>query len=152
MTEDESSSLVDVYQTWRYSVDTRQHGFFLIKRLRRDGHEEDEYEDAPQWKVASLGDYEQGFFKDVADKENDTYIAFADPSNFEEHPGWPLRNLLILVRQRWGLRKVKVLGYRDTHATRHQARSVVWTLETAESKIENLSLKGIYMGFLVENV
>src|SRR3989440_5978207 len=35
MTPVETTALVDKVQTWRYSVDNRQHGFFLAKKNRR---------------------------------------------------------------------------------------------------------------------
>lgn len=33
----ESTPLVEAVQTWKYSVDARQHGFFLAKKLRKVG-------------------------------------------------------------------------------------------------------------------
>ena len=157
----ESEVLVDCIQTWRYSVDTRQHGFFLAKRIRRDvldaewrmgrGEIEQEEEDGnlhrPQtpkvsqramlsemgflWAVGSLASYENGFF-DNADDE-DRYVCFADPSTYPSNPGWMLRNLLILVRQRWHLDNVQVLCYRDTHQRRDQQASLMMSLQSAEN-------------------
>lgn len=68
-----------------------------------------------------------GFFDGVP--EEDRYVAFADPSTYKDGPGWPLRNLLVLIRQRFRLNKVKVLCYRDTWARRHEAKSVVLPIE-----------------------
>ena len=134
LTADESTALVDRVGTWRYSVDSREHGFFLVKKARgQPPHDEDlDMDDAPsklpfRWEVGSLRRFEEGFFNDVAD--DDCYVAFVDPSTYAEGPGWPLRNLLVLVRQRFGMRRVKILCYRDTWARRHEARSVVLPLE-----------------------
>lgn len=157
----ETTTLVDAVQTWRYSVDTRQHGFFLVKRLRKTvleqqwkenrGEVEEEVDDGNLnfkaqtrkksrsssltelgflWWVGSLSSYENGFF-DNAEPE-DRFVCFADPSNFSENPGWMLRNLLVLVRQRWKLDKVQVLCYRDTHARREHPTSLIMNLQSSE--------------------
>ena len=156
----ETEELVNTVQTWRYSVDTRQHGFFLAKRLRKEvleadwrmgrGEIEEEEEDGNMhtpktprvtrtsslselgflWSVASLSSYENGFFNNA--KEEDRFVCFADPSTYPSNPGWMLRNLLVLVRQRWHLDKVQILCYRDTHLRRHQQESLVMTLQSAE--------------------
>lgn len=44
-----------------------------------------------------------------------------------------LRNLLVLVRQRWGLKKVQILRYRDTQARRDQGRSMTFWLESSDA-------------------
>ncbi|XP_044717175.1 thiF family domain-containing protein [Hirsutella rhossiliensis] len=115
VTADESTSLVDQVGTWRYSVDNREHGFFLVKKM------------GFRWEVASLRRFEDGFFDHVP--EEDRYVAFADPSTYPEGPGWPLRNLLVLIRQRFRLRKVQILCYRDAWARRHEGRTVILTVE-----------------------
>ncbi|TKA43344.1 hypothetical protein B0A54_05826 [Friedmanniomyces endolithicus] len=159
----ETETLVSTVQTWRYSVDTRQHGFFLAKRVRKEvleaqwkqggggGEIEEEKDDdgnmnfAAQkrrksrtqslgelgflWVVASLSSYENGFFNNT--KEEDRFVCFADPSTYPGNPGWMLRNLLVLVRQRWHLDKVQVLCYRDTHARREHPTSLILTLQSA---------------------
>ena len=51
-----------------------------------------------------------------------------DPSNYAENPGWMLRNLLVLIRQRWKLDKVQVLCYRDVHSRRELPRSIILNL------------------------
>lgn len=147
----ESTALVESVQTWRYSIDARQYGFFLAKRTRTatsiepEGHVSDSgfqsratAQEIPPpglkslWVIGSLAKYETGFFDgvDVADK----FVCFADPSTYEGFPGWMLRNLLILVRKRWGLNKVQVLCYRDIHSRREDARSLVFNLAIKESR------------------
>lgn len=157
--EKETEQLVDAVQTWRYSVDSRQHGFFLAKRLRKDvleaewrmgrGEIEEEEEDGNMWKpkvpkvsrssslsemgflwhVGSLASYENGFF-DNAEYE-DRYVCFADPSTYPNNPGWMLRNLLVLVRQRWHLDKTQIMCYRDTHVRRDYQTSLIMNLQSA---------------------
>ncbi|KAJ6260639.1 hypothetical protein Dda_4866 [Drechslerella dactyloides] len=137
--EEESVSLCDTVSTWRYGVDSRQRGFFLFKRVKPATGDSETV-----WTVAPLGEYEQGggFFSDVKDMKKDAFVAFADPSNFDEHPGWPLRNLLVLIRKRWKLREVNIVGYRDVHALRHFPRSVIWTMrDDSEPDLSELSLK-----------
>ncbi len=132
----DTTALADEYGTWRYSTDSREHGFFLAKRVyplsseggrpRTPGNLGDglDYE----WKVASLRQFEDGFFKDVP--ESDQFVAFVDPSTYPENPGWMLRNLLILIKRRYKLNKVQILCYRDSQSKRHEARSRILLLET----------------------
>ncbi|USP74951.1 hypothetical protein yc1106_02225 [Curvularia clavata] len=132
----ETTYLVDAVQTWRYSSDVRQRGFFLAKRIRGGG----DLEDRPKtpvtpleefgyiWGVGRLEAYEKGFFDKV--DSQDRFICFADPSTYETNPGWPLRNLLILIRHRWNLRDAQILCYRDTHTRRDQSNSLILQLRS----------------------
>jgi ubiquitin-like modifier-activating enzyme ATG7 len=134
----EGTELVDAVQTWSSLVDHRQRGFFLArKRTQSFGEvslDDDETKNTQQnmsvsnWQIATLSEYENGFFEHVA--AGDRYICFSDPSNYDLAPGWMLRNLLILVKQRWGLERVQILRYRDVHARRDQGRSTVIQLES----------------------
>lgn len=147
MTGQETAALVDAVQTWRYSVDDRQHGFFLVKKQRRQHFVQGEGpstrgENFPKppapgtpdeslqytWVVGSLASYETGFFDDIA--MHNRFIAFVDPSTFANFPGWMLRNLLVLIRRRWKLDRAQILCYRDTQTRRDDARSIVLYLES----------------------
>lgn len=124
LTPSESLSLFDLISTWRYSVDSRQHGFFLIKRTS-----ERLFDLNDGWKAGALGDYEQGFFEDKPGSTiTERLVGFTDPSTETENPGWPLRNLLVLVRRRWGLGKVRVLCFKETQSTRDIPRSFILPL------------------------
>lgn len=114
-TSDETTALVDKVSTWRYAADSRQRGFFLAKRIDSD------------FEIGSLGDYERGFFTDVP--EADRFISVVDPSEYADSPGWPLRNLLLLIRKRWGLSSAQILCYRDSHAERHLPKSIILSLQ-----------------------
>lgn len=143
---------MDSVQTWRYSVDARQRGFFLAKKVDKSlldieptdtpDDEDGEYERRGStgfpmeqeeegldyvWRVNSLASYENGFFDRVDAK--DQFICFADPSTYPDNPGWPLRNLLALVRQRWQLDELQVLCYRDTHVRREHPTSIILHVE-----------------------
>ncbi|KAE8348118.1 hypothetical protein BDV28DRAFT_161629 [Aspergillus coremiiformis] len=134
----ESSTLVEAVHTWTYGVDSRQRGFFLARRLSATGSktfslingqpENGKTADGEgvHWRIGTLSGYENGFF-DGANFE-DCFVCFVDPSNFDNAPGWMLRNLLVLAKQRWGLSKVQILRYRDVHSKRDQGRSIVVTL------------------------
>jgi ubiquitin-like modifier-activating enzyme ATG7 len=132
----ETTHLVDAVQTWKYSSDTRQRGFFLAKRVREAAPGEDQprtpndplEQFGYRWVIGRLDKYEKGFF-DGVDKE-DRFVSFADPSTYEENPGWMLRNLLILIRHRWNLSEVQILCYRDTHIRRDQAHSLILNLQS----------------------
>ena len=153
MTGEETATLVDAVQTWRYRVDARQHGFFLAKKRRAssfagltgkaevtDEHTglEDETCRRPTtpgtpgdklgftWTIGSLIDYEHGFFADVPGE--DRFVGFADPSTYPTYPGWMLRNLLVLIRRRWNLERVQILCYRDTQTRRDDAKSIILPL------------------------
>jgi len=159
----ESRHLVDAVQTWRYSVDRRQHGFFLARRDRRHqqnaavegGGEQPgsvpsveegqaEEEEAPstenigfKWTVGTLASFETDFFKNT--DEIDRFVCFADPSTFKQYPSLALRNLLALVRQRWKLDELQVLCYRDTHARRDQSHSMILNLRSSSQGSESHS-------------
>ena len=142
---EEAVTLVDRVQTWRYSVDSRQYGFFLAKKQRRpltglgEKSAEPDQEESEhlrpltpgtlsqtldlKWEVGSLAAYEEGFFNGV--DKRDQFVCFADPSSDDQYPGWMLRNLLALVRARWSLDTVQILCYRETHSHRHAAKSKI---------------------------
>lgn len=130
-------------ETWSYMVDPRQRGFFLARKVRENSDNassgDSETKNAQQgdtsninWQIASLSEYENGFFKNVATE--DRYFCFADPSNYEQAPGWMLRNLLVLIKQRWGIERVQLIRYRDVHARRDQGRSTVIQLESSSKQ------------------
>ncbi|KAF3401568.1 Ubiquitin-like modifier-activating enzyme atg7 [Penicillium rolfsii] len=119
----DSAALVDAVQTWSYGVDSRQRGFFLARKQRTSSGNP-----SSPWRIAELSEYERGFFTNAASE--DQYVCFADPSNYENAPGWMLRNLLVLVKQRWGLDRVQILRYRDVQSKRDQGRSMVICLES----------------------
>ncbi len=131
---------MDAVQTWRYSSDVRQRGFFLAKRVR--GENSSSTDDDPKtpttpssefgyaWAVGRLEAFEKGFFNET-DKE-DRFICFADPSTYDSNPGWPLRNLLILIRHRWNLHEAQIMCYRDTHSRRDQANSLILQLKQTQ--------------------
>lgn len=119
----DSGSLVEAVQNWTAITEDRQHGFFLARKQKRASRPE-----APStWQIGSLSEYENGFFTGAALK--DRYVCFADPSNYDHAPGWMLRNLLVLVKQRWKLDNVQIIRFRDTHARRDESRSTVLRLK-----------------------
>ncbi len=143
MTGQESASLVDAIQTWRYREDSRQHGFFIAKKVPNTNFDLTETNDRQdtgsitpgtpeasigyKWAIGSLRDYEKNFFEGISAEQR--YICFTDPSTYPTHPGWMLRNLLVMVSYRWKLKKIQILCYRDIHARREEARSIILRLE-----------------------
>ncbi|KAK2800332.1 Autophagy protein 7 [Emmonsiellopsis sp. PD_5] len=152
LTADESTALVEAVQTWRYGVDARQHGFFLAKKDRHPanaspsdvqggGERRNNQPLSPRgeelgfsWKISSLSGFETDFFSHT--KFEDRFICFADPSNYPDAPGWMLRNLLVLVRQRWNLHEVQILRYRDVQSRRDQGRSIIIRLKSEPTRPE----------------
>eukprot|EP00062_Callorhinchus_milii_P025153 gi/632985826/ref/XP_007909899.1/ PREDICTED: ubiquitin-like modifier-activating enzyme ATG7 [Callorhinchus milii] len=51
------------------------------------------------------------FFRD----QRKVTVGFCDPCTLTQYPGWPLRNLLVLIAYRWGerLESLEILCYRD---------------------------------------
>ncbi|KAL4800089.1 hypothetical protein BDV19DRAFT_354415 [Aspergillus venezuelensis] len=120
----ENSALVEAVHEWARGVDSRQRGFFLARRTGSPTH------NAVSWEIASLSNYEDGFLDKA--RFEDSFICFVDPSNYEEAPGWMLRNLLVLMKQRWGLSKAQILRYRNGPSQREQGPSIVLTMGLKE--------------------
>ena len=150
VTAAETSALVGKVQTWRYSVDARQHGFFLAKKNRLGKFRTNSFNDETSpietgpttpksptdqlgftWEISCLSSYETGFFE--GEYSEDCYVCFADPSTYPQAPGWALRNLLVLVKQRWKRDRVQILCYRDTQQQRDGARSIIYDLELTKT-------------------
>jgi ubiquitin-like modifier-activating enzyme ATG7 len=122
----QTTSLVDSVQTWRYAVDNRQHGFFLVKRIRVGAA--DSENEGVNWSIGSIGAFKTGFFDNVA--KEDKFYAFADPSTYPSNPGWALRNYLVMIRQLYQVDDIQVLCYRDTPPKRDQSNSLILHLQT----------------------
>ena len=54
----------------------------------------------------------------------DVWLCMADPSNNPDHPGWPLRNMLLLAAKRWQVTTLSVLCVRDQRGKLDPARSL----------------------------
>lgn len=52
-------------------------------------------------------------------------LAAVDPCNARAHPGWPLRNALLLAAARWGARELRVVCVRDVRGRTDAARSLL---------------------------
>jgi len=143
-----AAALADEVEAWKGSVDSRQWGFFVAKKSRRPGnsaYSRSEGQEAThsfsqmgfRWAVSSLSAYDSGFFE--GEYSDDCFVCFADPSNYTSQngtaaPGWMLRNLLVLVRQRWKKDRIQVLCYRETSSRRDAARSVVYDMKVSVPK------------------
>lgn len=64
--------------------------------------------------------------------EHQLYLAVADSSNLADHPGWPLRNLLLLVAARWRCRSLRVLCLRQRQLRTDPADSLALTVQLPE--------------------
>ncbi|CAM9183473.1 unnamed protein product [Discosporangium mesarthrocarpum] len=64
--------------------------------------------------VLSLAEYERGDVQGTGGLggAHRVLFGFVDPSTKPGIPGWPLRNLLVLLSARWGLSRASVLCYR----------------------------------------
>ena len=138
----EMVTLFESVSAWHDRVPALQHGFFLAKRVGRSaglsrqsaGPGPDalkapsivESSSSVAWQIGSLRQYEQGFFAGAT--QDDCFVCFADPSTDPEYPGWMLRNLLVLIRERWALERVGILCYRAPYGRSHKAQGLVLNL------------------------
>lgn len=158
----QGAALAEEVEAWKATVAVEQHGFFVAKRTRRLGRTIASAGDnlgRPQrqpsipfsqlgfrWMVASLVEYENGFFE--GEYADDCYVGFVDPSNYTVQsgvvaPGWPLRNLLALVRQLWQRDRIQVMCYRETPGRKSDARTVIYDMElsrTSTSSTNNINM------------
>lgn len=148
----QAEALVEEVEAWKAGVAIEQHGFFVAKRTRRLGRtvaSAGDHDGRPlrqpsipfsqlgfRWMVASLAEYENGFFE--GEYSDDCYVGFVDPSNYTAQsgmvaPGWPLRNLLALVRQLWHRDRIQVMCYRETPGRKGDARTVIYDMELSRT-------------------
>ncbi|TPX62381.1 hypothetical protein PhCBS80983_g00520 [Powellomyces hirtus] len=79
--------------------------FFLVKVASAD--------DDDTLSVRGLGEWDEVVRHDESGDGGVT-VGFVDPSGQPAHPGWPLRNFLILLQTRWKVDAVRVVCYRET--------------------------------------
>ncbi|XP_017160461.1 ubiquitin-like modifier-activating enzyme ATG7 isoform X1 [Poecilia reticulata] len=104
--------------------------FFLMKYA----------DDAVQ--MALLEDWE-AFFTDT----KKVTVGVYDPCTLSQHPGWPLRNLLVLLAKQWGskLDVVEVLCFRDRtlQGNRSIQHSVLFQVKLPELPNNSVCLKSV---------
>jgi len=83
--------------------------------------------------LVSLLKHYSDFFQDQRTKIT---IGVYDPCNLAQHPGWPLRNLLVLAAHRWSssFQSVEVLCFRDRtmQGVRDIAHSIIFEVKLPE--------------------
>ncbi|TPX43321.1 hypothetical protein SeLEV6574_g05134 [Synchytrium endobioticum] len=87
-------------------------GFFLLRKSK----------DSNAVAVAKLM-YWDDFFAHT--EESQIMVGFADPSGLSTHPGWPLRNFLILLKKWKGLAATTALCYRSSARGTDISHSIV---------------------------
>ncbi|RKO93251.1 hypothetical protein BDK51DRAFT_3520, partial [Blyttiomyces helicus] len=110
---EEVDSLYQNYDTFRTSSDASapcDTGVFLIRRTA----------DPPALVVGKLAEWDS--FWSPSDKIT---IGFIDPCGLLTHPGWPLRNILLLLKHRWNVQNATVLSFREVPGKRDMAHSIV---------------------------
>ena len=60
----------------------------------------------------------------VTQQAGQVWLCMADPSNNPDHPGWPLRNMLLMAAKRWKATTLSVLCVRDHRGRLDAARSL----------------------------
>lgn len=128
-TKEEHAAMHSAIEAWRVGVDATQQGFFLAKRLGGNADAQAQAQ-TRHWAIGTLAEFEKGFFEGVAADE--CFVGFADPSTYAVNPGWMLRNLLVLIRQRWKLKSVQIICYRDTVGRQGDFKSIILPLKQEE--------------------
>ena len=108
------TSLQEAFDEFQKSIDPANRGYFLVMKTGKG------------FSIKPLSAYE-----DVISSPNGNpslTIGFCDPSTLDSNPGWPLRNLLMLMSQVLGdtSQEINVLCYRDY--TRDGQRHIGHTL------------------------
>ncbi|KAG9294887.1 hypothetical protein G9A89_003227 [Geosiphon pyriformis] len=123
---DQRESLFENYNKFRQKNQSFNSGFFLIREKKSENERQEII-------IGSLGEWE-AFFSGLDDEER--IVGFADPSSLPTNPGWPLRNLLLLIQHKWHVRKIKVLCYREIPGKRDISESRFLIIELpSEAKI-----------------
>ncbi|THW32828.1 E1-like protein-activating [Aureobasidium pullulans] len=115
--------------TWSCSTAQKISPKETLELVDKHDHKPDDTPDY-RWKIAALANYETGFFNDV--DADDQCTCFADPSTFESNPGWMLRDLLVLVRQRWRLEKLHIMCHRETQARPETPHAIFFEVESVK--------------------
>lgn len=82
--------------------------------------------------AAEVGVHPLTSWEELADADGMRFLAFIDPSNTAEHPGWPLRNALVLAAVQWSVRTLPVLCLRTRKGQFDADASLVMTVELPE--------------------
>eukprot|EP01080_Neovahlkampfia_damariscottae_P010723 gene10723-3343_t len=99
------------YGEYRKKVDIYQRGFFLVSTKDGSVHS-----------LESLKDF----------KTNEFFISFLDPSSLNSYPGWFLRNYIIASSLTFGLKKFKILCYREIISKSDISTSITFDIEIVD--------------------
>ncbi|CAI2168439.1 3130_t:CDS:10 [Funneliformis geosporum] len=94
-------------------------GFFLVKKSSQN-----------EFMIGSLSEWDT-FFENCHD--NERIVGFADPSSLLTNPGWPLRNLLVLLQRHWNVHKIKVICYREIPGKKDISQTRILTVEIPDT-------------------
>ncbi|WVF70102.1 E1-like protein-activating enzyme Gsa7p/Apg7p [Kwoniella sp. CBS 6097] len=76
--------------------------------------------DSKEVSIGPLSSYQDFFSETPADQRT---VAFRDPSSSEQHPGWPLRNILSYLQRKHNVTRIRVLCLREGSGSR---QGMVW--------------------------
>ncbi|CAG8597959.1 17823_t:CDS:10 [Racocetra persica] len=117
----EIKSLKENYDKFREVQSGSCTGFFLIKQLSNK-----------EIAIGNLSEWDT-FFDGCNDEEK--IVGFADPSSLPTNPGWPLRNLLVLLKRHWNVNKIKVICYREIPSKKDISNSRILTVEIPDTTV-----------------
>ncbi|KAK1901324.1 Ubiquitin-like modifier-activating enzyme ATG7 [Dissostichus eleginoides] len=124
------TALQDAYDSMCIQKETTAVPYFLMKYT----------EDTVQ--MAALSDWDT-FFTDT----KKVTVGVYDPCTLSQHPGWPLRNLLVLLAYQWGskLDTVEVLCFRDRtlQGSRSIQHSVIFQIKLPELPLNSACPKSV---------
>ncbi|CAG8517241.1 14406_t:CDS:10 [Funneliformis caledonium] len=115
----EIESFRENYDLFRQKQSGANAGFFLVRKSSNN-----------EVMIGSLSEWDT-FFESCND--NERIVGFADPSSLPMNPGWPLRNLLVLLQRHWNVHKIKVLCYREIPGKKDISQTRILTVEIPET-------------------
>ncbi|RIA85270.1 hypothetical protein C1645_782203 [Glomus cerebriforme] len=118
------------YDLFRQKQSCANAGFFLVKRSNDN-----------EIMIGGLSEFDT-FFEGCDSDEK--IVGFADPSSLPTNPGWPLRNLLVLLQRRWNVYKIKILCYREIPGKKDISQTCILSVEIPNTaKISDECPKGV---------
>jgi hypothetical protein len=106
-----SSKQVELLQTSVQQLkqtQTQTQSFFTVKK---------EEKDSDSIKVGSLSDWNEFYpsgGREEEGGEKEVTVGFIDSCHLKQHPGWPLRNFLVLLARKFHVRIANVIAYRES--------------------------------------
>jgi len=96
-----------------------------VCRMLRCGFQSDN--NAPSWSLLDIGEYKSWLESSGlgSSSRQDDFLVFWDPSGLDCYPGWPLRNILVMISRVLKFEKIRVICIRSKLGSVDAQRSLV---------------------------